>query len=147
MLIFFNIPRTHPIHDTLLYNNLVNNIRDPMRNSKSTSTLIDPILTKIETHVTSESGTLNVDSSVCDHCATFISLGFDYNIRRAYKRNIWDYKNKDFDKLNLLIDESNWSSCICEANNISQAAVNFTNHFILCVRQCDPEKNHYNSSK
>ena len=36
------------MHDTLLYNNLVYNIRDPTRNSKATSTLIDPILTTIE---------------------------------------------------------------------------------------------------
>lgn len=79
-------------------------------------------------------------SSVCDHCASYISLGFDYNIRRAYKRNIWDYKNADFDKLTHLIAESNWSSCICEGNYISQAAVNLTNHFLSCVRECVPEK-------
>ena len=70
-----------------------------------------------------------------------ISLIFDYNIKRAYKRKIWDYKNADFDKLNLLIAESNWSFLISEANNVSEAAENFTAHFLSCVRECVPEKN------
>ena len=91
-----------------------------MKNSKSTSTLFDPILTTLGNRVLS-----TWIPSVSDHCATYISLGFDNNIRRAYKGNIWDYKNADFDKLNLLIAECKWPSCICEANNISQAAVNF----------------------
>ena len=82
-----------------------------------------------------------MDSFVSDHKATYISLIFDYNIKRAYKRKIWDYKNADFDKLNLLIAESNWSFLISEANNVSEAAENFTAHFLSCVRECVPGKN------
>ena len=97
MFIFVNIPRTSPKHDSLLYNNPVNNILEPTINSKSTSTLIDSSLTTIEIQV-SESGTLDVDSSVSDHFPTYISLGFEFYIRRAYQGNIWDYKNENFDK-------------------------------------------------
>ena len=59
----------------------------------------------------------------------------------CFVRLVLTLGNSIVDRLIFLIAESNWSSCICEANNILQAAVNFTYHFRSCERECDPEKN------
>lgn len=39
-----------------------------------------------------------------------------------------------------MIKNSNWSTLISEASNVSVAAENFTIHFLKCVRECIPEK-------
>jgi hypothetical protein len=87
-------------------------------------------------------GTIEIDSIVSDHKVTYISLIWSVNCKRAYQRKIWDYKNADFDRLNLMIHEStcNWSSIIGDAINVTEATENFTSHFLSCVRECVSEK-------
>ena len=136
---FLNIPRNHQIREILSSNNLVNKIREPTRISNTTRTLIDPILTTNDIKVV-KSGTLEVEPSVSDHKATYISVSLKFDLKRAYKRKVWEYKNADLDKLNALIHDYDWQSIINDNNPIDLATKTFSEQFLFFVRECIPEK-------
>ena len=50
-----------------------------------------------------DSGTLVVDQNISDHKCTYISIKTSVSYNKAYERKVWQYKNADFDKLNVLI--------------------------------------------
>lgn len=128
-----SIPQTHVIHDIMSNGNLVNNINEPTRVTNTSSTLIDLVLSTpiVKVH---ESGVLNVDSSVSDHKAIYISLSIDIELNRAYERNIWVYKDADFEKLNSLIYNCDWDSIINSAPNIDAAVAHsvYFNIYVIC---------------
>ena len=125
--------------DILSINNLTNRISQPTRITNTTRTLIDPILTTNSIEVI-EASTLNVDTCVNDHRATFISISLKYNLNRSYTRKIWQYKHADTEKLNLLIMNTDWSSVICDAEDIDSATLNFSSKLLTLIRECIPEK-------
>lgn len=134
-----SIPQTHVIHDIMSNGNFVNNINEPTRVTNTSSTLIDLVLSTpaVKVH---ESGVLNIDSSVSDHKAIYISFSIDIELNRAYERNIWVYKDADFEKLNSLISNCDWDITINSAPNIDAAVAQFTSTFMAYVRECVPEK-------
>jgi hypothetical protein len=127
---FLNIPRNHQIRDILSSNNLVNKIREHTRVSNTTRTLIDPVLTTNDLKVV-ESGTLEVEPSVSDHKATYISVSLKYDLKRAYKRKIWEYKNADLDTLNMLIHDYDWQSIINDNYPVELATKIFSEQFVF----------------
>ena len=80
-----------------------------------------------------DSGTLVVDPNISDHKCTYISIKTSVNYNKAYERKVWQYKNADFDKLNLLIKNTDWNTVILSAENIDQA-VNCSNTFVTHIR-------------
>ena len=79
-------PNNHNLKNVLLMNSLSNIITEPTRGRA----LLDPILTYFDQTVL-DSGILQVPSEISDHCATFITLPFEYNIHYTFKRKIWLY--------------------------------------------------------
>nr|XP_022313371.1 uncharacterized protein LOC111118283 [Crassostrea virginica] len=136
---FLNIPRSHPVNDILTGQLLENTIYEPTRVTQNTSTLIDPILVTNEVTVF-DSGTLVVDPNISDHKCTYISIKTSVSYNKAYERKVWQYKNADFDKLNLLIKNTDWNTVILSAENVDQAVLNFSNTFLTHIRECIPEK-------
>lgn len=59
-----------------------------------------------------ESGTctLNTDSRLSDHKATYISLKLHYYVTHEYQRKVWQKKNN---KLNLLTKTFDWKFLLC----------------------------------
>jgi hypothetical protein len=88
----------------------------------------------------SDSGTIDFENSVSDHRGTFVYLKSKIEKNSAYKRNVWLYKSGDFDKLNRLIESTDWDSKILDAVDIDQATENFTSTFVSHVRECVPKK-------
>lgn len=127
------------MRDILSINNLTNRISEPTRITNTTRTLIDPILTTNSIEVIKAS-TLNYDTYVSDHRATFISISLKYNLNCSYTRKIWQYKHADTEKLNLLIMNTDWSSVICDAEDIDSATLNFSSKLLTLIRECIPEK-------
>ena len=136
---FLNIPHTHPVNEILTSQFLENKISEPTRVTQSTSTLIDPILATNEVSVF-DSGTLGVDQNISDHLCTYISVKTNVCYNGAYERKVWLYKNADFDKLNLLITNTDWNELILGACDIDRAAENFSNTFLTLFKECIPEK-------
>ena len=136
---FLNIPHTHPVNEILTSQFLENKISEPTRVTQSTSTLIDPILATNEVSVF-DSGTLGVDQNISDHLCTYISVKTNVCYNGAYERKVWLYKNADFDKLNLLITNTDWNELILGASDIDRAAENFSNTFLTLIKECIPEK-------
>lgn len=64
----------------------------------------------------------------------------NYKINRSYKRNVWRYKDADFDKLNKLINDCDWRNIISNAENVNNATELFTSQYLKLVRECIPEK-------
>lgn len=87
-----------------------------------------------------DTGTIDIESSVSDHKATYIFVKTSVNYNKAYTRNIWLYKHADFDKLNTLISDSDWHKLIMEATDVNHAVKNFTSTFLGHVSECIPEK-------
>ena len=116
-----------------------NKISESPRVTQSTSTLIDPILAIYEVLVF-DSGTLGVDQNISDHLCTYISVKTNVCYNGAYERKVWLYKNADFDKLNLLITNTDWNELILGASDIDRAAENFSNTFLTQITECIPEK-------
>jgi hypothetical protein len=52
-----------------------------------------------------------------------------------YKINLMSEKNADFDKLNSLINDTNWNTFISNAIDIDQAEENFTSTLLKHVKQ------------
>ena len=119
--------------------NLVNTIHEPTRVTYSTQTLLDPILTSHDVNI-AEAGTLNIDSRLSDHKATYITLTVDYRVSKAYERKVWQYKSADLEKLNLLIDEYDWENLFENTSSIDSAVQLFTTQYLSLVRECIPEK-------
>ena len=52
----------------------------------------------------SDSGTLPLPQVISDHCATFISIPFSYELQTCYERTIWLYSRANFESLNQKIE-------------------------------------------
>ena len=87
-----------------------------------------------------DSGTISVEHTLSDHKGTFIYLKSGAIQNQSYERKIWAYQNADFDKLNSLINDTNWNTLINNAIDIDQAEENFTSTLLKHVKQCIPEK-------
>jgi predicted lipase len=83
-----------------------------------------------------------------DHKGTFIYLKSGAIKNQSYEQKVWAYQNADtcIDKLNSLINDTNWNTLINNTIDIDQAEENFTSTLLKHVKQCIPEKknnNHY----
>lgn len=136
---FLNIPHTHLVKDLLSSYFLENTITEPTRVTQNTSTLIDPILVTRDVSFF-DSGVLDVHHTISDHKATYIYVKSNLNLNSAYKRKVWLYKNADFDKLNFLITHTDWETLIMGADDVDQAADNFSETFLSHIRNSVPEK-------
>ena len=123
----------HNLKNVLLMNSLNNIITEPTRGRA----LLDPILTYFDQTVL-DSGILQVPSEISDHCATFITLPFEYNIHYTFKRKIWLYKQANYAELKLKIDNFDWSPL--HTLPLNDAVLFFNHSFLSLVSECIPSK-------
>jgi hypothetical protein len=64
----------------------------------------------------------------------------DYGINQAYQRKVWQYKDADLDKLNLLIESFDWGELFENTSSVESAAELFSTQYLTLVRECIPEK-------
>ena len=100
--------------------------------------MIDPVIVS-DACIVLDSGTMDVDEFVSDHKATYISVQIKTNLSTSYYRDIWNYKNADFTKLNNLISSYNWDT-INENQSIDQNCSMFTDIFLNFCKECIPCK-------
>ena len=85
-----------------------------------------------------DSGILQVPSEISDHCATFITLPFEYNIHYTFKHKIWLYKQAKYAELKLKIDNFDWSPL--HTLPLNDAVLFFNHSFLSLVSECIPSK-------
>ena len=80
-----------------------------------------------------------VSHIISDHRATYLSIKIDVNISSSYFREVWNYKHADYDRLNNLIEQCDWTALILFLN-IDEACKTFTSTFLIFCKTCIPLK-------
>ncbi len=127
--------RNHKLKDILILNSLKNIITSPTRITDTSSTLIDPIIVDQDQAII-KSDVLPIPNDISDHSATLIILPSELSSNTSYTRTVWNYKRADFDKLNELILNTDWS--VVNIPNLDEATILFTDTFIDLAKQCIP---------
>ena len=128
---FLNLSN-YEILDCLTLFNLSNVIKEPTRVPGNSSTLIDPILVSDVCRVL-DAVTISVDNSISDHKTTFVSVKAETPLLKSYTREVWNYKNANFEELNEKIRQDDWDHLIHNTISVDEACANFTEAFFqLC---------------
>ena len=135
---FIHMPNAQ-LQDCLSLFNLTNVITEPTRTIGQSSTLIDPILVTDPCRVL-DSGVIPVSDQISDHKATYVSLKIQTDLSNSYYRDIWNYKNADYDKLNKCIFQFDWDSVINDNVTVDDACNKFTSIFLEFCKECIPRK-------
>jgi len=85
-----------------------NVINDATRVTHTTRTLLDPIAVTNQLNIYN-AGVYNTPPHISDHFATYLYMNMDMQPSTPTKRRVWNYKKADFNKLNSLITNVNWS--------------------------------------
>ena len=135
---FIHMPNAQ-LQDCLSLFNLTNVITEPTRTIGQSSTLIDPILITYSCRVL-DSGVIPVSDQISDHKATYVSLKIQTDLSNSYYRDIWNYMNADYDKLNNFIFQFDWDSVINDNVTVDDACNKFTSIFFEFCKECIPRK-------
>ena len=120
-----------------LMNNLKNVITEPTRVTDTTATLNDPILVSQSSDVF-DSGVIEIPNRFSDNRATFLYVPFSYIRPNVYKRKVWFYKRADYETLNNLILNHDWS--FIGNNSVDDACKIFTDTLLNFLSLCIPNK-------
>ena len=90
-----------------------NIITEPTTVTVNSSTLIDPVIVS-DACIVLDSGTMDVNEFVSHHKATYISVQTNTNLSTSYYKEVWNFKNADFEWLNNSISTYNWDIIINE---------------------------------
>ena len=126
-------PNMHHLKDVLLLNSLHNIISEPTRQLA----LLDPIILHDDMSPLNQ-GIIKVPPDISDHCATYVYLPFEYPVHGTFTRNVWMYKNANFELFNKKLSEFDWS-CLHQGS-VNEASSLFTNIFIAFAKLCIPNK-------
>ena len=127
------------IRNCLAIFNLSNVIKEPTRISVNSSTLMDPIIVRDECQFP-ESRTITVDNCIRHHKATNVSMKTQTSLDESYVREVWYYKNANFDELNGKIRTFNWNDVITDSFSADEACNNFTEFYVDLCKSCNSRK-------
>ena len=128
----------HKLIDIMNFVGLHNHVNFPTRFGSTRQSLLDLVLVK-ECSI-SHTEVIDIDRVISDHNATLVDVHVQINIRQKFKREIWDYKNGNFEKLNTELEELNWNSLLNQANDIDEMCGIFTTKFLELANQNIPRK-------
>ena len=83
-------------------------------------------------------GIIKVPPDISDHCATYVYLPLEYPVHGTFTRNVWMYKNANFELFNKKLSEFDWA-CL-HHGSVNEASSLFTNIFIEFAKLCIPSK-------
>ena len=110
------------LKDVLLLNFLHNIISEPTRQLA----LLDPILLHQNMSPLIQ-GIIRVPPDKSDHFATYLYLPFEHPVHESFTRNIWLYKNANYELFNKKLSDFDWS-CLHQGS-VNEACLIFTNIF------------------
>ena len=99
--------------------------------------LLDPILVPNDMQYL-DSGILPNPPKVTDHCATYITLAFPYDLKPIYERKVYQYSKANFDLLRTNISSFNWD--VLFNGTVDEACELFTKQFLTLIDACIPSQ-------
>ena len=93
-------PNMHHSKDVLLLNSLHNIISEPTRQLA----LLDPIILHDDMSLLNH-GIIKVPPDISNQCATYVYLPFEYPVHGTFTRNVWMYKNANYELFNKKLSE------------------------------------------
>jgi len=119
----------------MMINNMSNVINDATKITHTTRTLLDPIAVTNQLNIYN-AGVYNTPPYISDHFATYLYMNMDLQPSTSTKRRVWNYKRADFNKLNSLITNVDWS--FISHGSLDEACELFTSKFIELAKTCIP---------
>ena len=117
---------------------LSNVILEPTRISILSESALDPIILSGSIEAI-ESGTVEIPSELSDHYGTYTVLKMCNPLPGKYTRNIWSYKNGDYDSLNHELSITDWQSML-NLDDISSCVLKFNNYLTNLCTKFIPQK-------
>ena len=121
-------PNKHNLKDVLLLNSFHNIISEPTRQLA----LLDPIIVHEDMSTLSQ-GMFQVPNEISDHCATYVHIPFEYPLHDTFTRNVWIYKDANYELFNKKIYDFDWP-CLHQGT-VNKASSLFTN-ILLNLQNC-----------
>ena len=115
------------LRDCLTMFNMSNVINEPTRIFGNTSTLTVPIFVSKSCRAL-ESGTIQMSNRIKDHKATYVSLKIHTPLSHSYLREVWNYQNGDYARLNTSVEQYDWDSKINDNISVDSACVKIHRH-------------------
>jgi hypothetical protein len=105
------------LEEFLSLNNLTQHIREPTRITRTSATRLDLIITNLPMLAKG----VGVGSPVHenDHCTIYGILNMKTVKRQCFTRDMWDFKNANFDLFREELGNSDWESCM-ESDDIDE---------------------------
>ena len=125
--------------DILNASNLYQIIKEPTRITTNTSNLLDLIITDSPGYIM-DSGTLPPLANL-DHCAVFCKLTIRYINDTTYIRHVWDYKNANFQELNLALQVAPWDVGLQTFDDVNDSADYFSQLLLSTAKEYIPNRN------
>ena len=97
--------------------------------------MLDPIVYHEDMSHLSQ-GIIQVPNEISDHCTTYVHTPFEYPLHGT--RNVWIYKDANYELFNKKISDFDWS-CLIQGT-VNEASSLFTNVFIEFAKLCIPSK-------
>ena len=94
----------HHLKDVLLPNSVHNIIYEPTHQLA----LLDHIILHQDMSPLNQS-IIKVPPAISDHCATYVYLPFEYPVHGTFTRNVWMYKNANYEFFLIKISDFDWS--------------------------------------
>ena len=112
-------------------------ITEPTRVTEMSSSILDQFISNIPEFIQDT----NVDPPLLtnDHRTISITLKFKVSKQRPIERLIWQYKQADFEALNVALQNANWEPCF-EQPNVDFACSKWNEIFLNLARQYIPNK-------
>jgi hypothetical protein len=122
------------LDDFISLNNLTQHVNEPTRIAERSSKL-DLILTNLPNLVTE----VGVGSPIHenDHRTIFGTLNMKTIKRGAFKRNMWNFKQANFDEFRTELDNTNWDECL-DSDDIDIVCDRWTDLFMKISKEKVP---------
>lgn len=85
-------------------------------------------------------GVINIDNILSDYKVIYIFLKMGIIKSKCYIRKVWDYKNVDIIRFNIIIENIDWDLIISNVFFIEKVIEFFIDKYLEFVRECIFEK-------
>jgi hypothetical protein len=118
-------------------NNLTQHIKEPTRHTATRSSKLDLIMTNLPRLIYDAKVGTPVHEN--DHCTIFGTLNLKTITRKTFERDMWDFKNANFDVFREELGNVNWEECF-ESDDINEISEKWTNLFLKISNTVIPKK-------
>jgi hypothetical protein len=115
------------LEEFIAINNLTQHIKEPTRYTANRDSKLDLILTNLPKLIYNVGVGGPVHEN--DHCTIYGVFNLKTIKRQTFERDMWDFKNANFDLFREELGNTNWDSCF-ESENIDEISEKWTELFL-----------------